>query len=117
MAYSPVEQGRLLGRPESGDVAARHGATPAQIALAWLLRQEGVVVIPKAGTQAHVRENRGALDLRLTEADLRESWTGPSRRPPARCRWRCSEQIRPAAAMNQEARWGSDERRFHPQPR
>jgi diketogulonate reductase-like aldo/keto reductase len=71
MAYSPVEQGRLLDRTELEVVAARHGATPAQVALAWLLRQEGLFVIPKAGQLDHVRENRGALDLRLTDADLR----------------------------------------------
>ena len=70
MAYSPIEQGRLAGRPELRAVAEGHGATPAQVALAWLLRQEGVIAIPKAGTEAHVRENRAALDLRLTEADI-----------------------------------------------
>ena len=70
MAYSPIEQGRLLGRRELQAVAARHGATPAQVALAWVLRQDGVSAIPRAGTPAHVRENRAALDLRLTEQDL-----------------------------------------------
>jgi diketogulonate reductase-like aldo/keto reductase len=72
MAYSPVEQGRLLGHPALRGVAGRHGATAAQVALAWLLRQEGVFVIPKAGRPDHVREDRGALDLRLTDADLHE---------------------------------------------
>jgi len=70
MAYSPIEQGRLLGHPGLQSVAARHGATPAQVALAWLLRQDGLNAIPKAGTTAHVRENRAALDLHLTEQDL-----------------------------------------------
>jgi diketogulonate reductase-like aldo/keto reductase len=70
MAYSPIEQGRLLAHPALQDIARRRDATPAQVALAWALRQEGVIAIPKAGTQAHVRENRGALDLRLTEQDL-----------------------------------------------
>jgi diketogulonate reductase-like aldo/keto reductase len=70
MAYSPIEQGRLLGHRELQNVAARHGATPAQVALAWVLRQDGVSAIPRAGTPAHVRENRAALDLRLTEQDL-----------------------------------------------
>jgi diketogulonate reductase-like aldo/keto reductase len=69
-AYSPVEQGRVLGHPVLRGVADRHGATPAQVALAWVIRQEGVLAIPKAGTPAHVRENRAALDLRLTEQDL-----------------------------------------------
>ena len=70
MAYSPVEQGRLLGHKGLAQVAQRLGATPAQVALAWTLRQDGVVAIPKAGTIAHVRENRAALDLRLSVQDL-----------------------------------------------
>ena len=70
MAYSPIEQGRLLGHPELRRVAAAHGATPAQIALAWVLRLEGIIAIPKASTLDHVRENRGALDIRLTQMDL-----------------------------------------------
>jgi diketogulonate reductase-like aldo/keto reductase len=70
MAYSPIEQGRMLGHKALGEVAARHGATAAQVALAWLLRQEGMMVIPKASRQEHVRENLGALELKLTDADL-----------------------------------------------
>lgn len=70
MAYSPIEQGRMLGHSELQRVATRHKATPAQIALAWLLRQDGLNAIPKASTPAHVRENRAALDLDLTEQDL-----------------------------------------------
>jgi diketogulonate reductase-like aldo/keto reductase len=70
MAYSPIEQGRMLGHKALGEVGARHDATPAQVALAWLLRQDGMIVIPKASRQEHVRENLGALDLKLTEADL-----------------------------------------------
>ncbi len=72
MAYSPVEQGRILRHPALRLVAQRHGATPAQVALAWTLREEGVISIPKAGTRAHVEENRAALDLRLEAADLSE---------------------------------------------
>ncbi|MGV9274873.1 aldo/keto reductase [Streptomyces griseosporeus] len=64
MAYSPIEQGRLL-RVEALDAVARSlGATPAQVALAWVLEQ-GVAAIPRSGSPDHVRENRGALDLRL----------------------------------------------------
>jgi diketogulonate reductase-like aldo/keto reductase len=70
MAYTPIEQGRMLRHKALAEVAARHGATPAQIALAWLLRQEGMIVIPKASKQEHVRENRGALDVKLTVEDL-----------------------------------------------
>ena len=77
MAYSPiehaaVEQKKLLGNPVVRGIAARHGATPAQIVLAWLLQRDGVIVIPKASDPAHVRENRAALDLGLTRQDLIE---------------------------------------------
>ena len=72
MAYSPVEQGRILRDRTLTRVAARHGAAPAQVALAWLLRHEDMMVIPKATNAAHVRENRAALDLALSPADLAE---------------------------------------------
>ncbi len=72
MAYSPLEQGRLLGQPVLKELARRLGATPAQIALAWVLSREGVVAIPKAADPRHVEENRGALDLKLSAADLAE---------------------------------------------
>ena len=70
MAYSPLDQGKLLRARELEAVGARHGANPAQVALAWLLRQDGMIVIPKATQAEHVRENRAALDLRLTAEDL-----------------------------------------------
>ena len=70
MAYSPIEQGRLLNHRDLRDVAARHGARPAQVALAWLLRQDGIVAIPKAANVAHVRENYAALAIHLTREDL-----------------------------------------------
>ncbi len=60
----------MLGHQGLGEVAKRLGATPAQLALAWLLRQEGTIVIPKASRPEHVRENLGALDLKLSEQDL-----------------------------------------------
>jgi len=73
MAYSPVGQGgRLLRDPALRAVAARHGATPAAIAIAWTLRQPGVVSIPKAADAAHVRQNAAAAALRLTPEDLAE---------------------------------------------
>ncbi|MFD6135471.1 aldo/keto reductase [Isoptericola sp. NPDC060257] len=72
MAYSPVEQGRILGDPALRKVARRHGATPAQVALAWVLAGEGVVAIPRSGSAAHVRENAAARDLRLGAEDLAE---------------------------------------------
>lgn len=70
MAYSPVEQGRLLADPALARVAEAVGATPAHVALAWTLRRDGVIAIPKAGTSAHVRENRAVADLILSDADL-----------------------------------------------
>ncbi len=72
MAYSPFEQGRMLRDRVLTAVAIRHRATTAQIALAWVLRQGDMMVIPKASTEAHVRENRAALDIELTERDLAE---------------------------------------------
>ena len=72
MAYSPLEQGRMLAKRALVAVAKRHGASPAQVALAWLLHQPGIIVIPKAGRAEHVRENRAALELALTRADLAE---------------------------------------------
>lgn len=70
MAYSPVDEGRLLTHPALLDLADRHEATPAQVALAWVLRNEGVNTIPKAGTAEHVYDDRAALAIRLTDADL-----------------------------------------------
>jgi diketogulonate reductase-like aldo/keto reductase len=70
MAYSPVEQGRLLKTRSLQTIAQSRGVTPAQVAIAWLLQQEGVVVIPKASTLAHVEQNRAALDLHLSLEEL-----------------------------------------------
>lgn len=70
MAYSPIEQGRLLGHPAIGAIARAHGATPAQVLLAWAMRDGGVIAIPKSSNPAHVRDNRGAAGLALTDADL-----------------------------------------------
>ncbi|MFD6037551.1 aldo/keto reductase [Streptomyces griseoincarnatus] len=64
MAYSPIEQGRLLGAEALDAVARSLGATPTQVALAWVL-QQGVTAIPRSGSPDHVRENRGAVDLHL----------------------------------------------------
>ena len=72
MAYSPVEQGRLLRERVLTAVAIRHRATTAQIALAWVLHHKDMMVIPKATTLEHVRENRAALNIELTEQDLAE---------------------------------------------
>lgn len=70
MAYSPIGQGALPSSPNLLAVARRHDATPFQVALAWVLRDPQVIAIPKAGTAAHVADNRRALDLSLTSEDL-----------------------------------------------
>lgn len=70
MAYSPIEQGRLLNAAVLKAIAEEHGVTPAQVALAWLLKREGTIVIPKATNPAHVRDNRAALDVHLTADNL-----------------------------------------------
>ncbi|TFW31838.1 aldo/keto reductase [Massilia horti] len=90
MAYSPLEstpaeQADLLRNRGLQEVARRHEATGAQIALAWLLQQEGVCAIPKAVQPQHVRENRAALDIRLSPQDLAELdavFPPPKRRVP-----------------------------------
>jgi diketogulonate reductase-like aldo/keto reductase len=70
MAYSPIEQGRMLNHVALREIGNRHNATPAQVALAWLLRQAGIIAIPKASTLAHVDENLASLNVKLTAADL-----------------------------------------------
>ena len=72
MAYSPLEQGALAKHRTLRALAARLSATPSQVALAWILRQPGVMAIPKASSVEHVRENRDALAVQLTPDDLAE---------------------------------------------
>jgi diketogulonate reductase-like aldo/keto reductase len=72
MAYSPIEQGKLLRDPALIDFARRHGMTPAQVALAWLLVNDDVIVIPKTSNCKRLHENLGALDYRLTRSQLAE---------------------------------------------
>jgi diketogulonate reductase-like aldo/keto reductase len=71
MAYSPIEQGRILGDRTLRAIAEAHGATPAQVALAFVLARPGVIAIPKSGNIEHVRENAGAAEITLSDADLR----------------------------------------------
>lgn len=71
MAYCPLGQGgALLANRALRQVAAGHGVSAAQVALAWALRQPGVLVIPKAGDPRHLAENAAAAELQLSEADL-----------------------------------------------
>ncbi len=73
MAYSPVGHGRgLLKNATLKKIAKRHDSTPGQIALAWVLRQPGVIAIPKAGNQAHVRDNAQSVEIQLTDEDFAE---------------------------------------------
>ena len=85
MAYSPLEQGRLMGDPDILRIAAEHAATPAQIALAWVLRNDGLIAVPKASTRGHVEQNRKALDIHLTPdqlAALDRAFPPPDRKLP-----------------------------------
>jgi diketogulonate reductase-like aldo/keto reductase len=71
MAYSPVgHSGALLKNSMLKKIAKRHEATPGQMALAWVLRQPNVIAIPKASTEAHVRDNAASLEIKLTKEDL-----------------------------------------------
>jgi diketogulonate reductase-like aldo/keto reductase len=72
MAYSPVEQARLLRSAKLQDFAARHGMSAAQVALAWLLAADDIMVIPKTSHRERVRENAAALDHPLTREQLAE---------------------------------------------
>jgi diketogulonate reductase-like aldo/keto reductase len=71
MAYSPVGHGRgLLESATLKKIAKRHDATTSQIALAWVLRQPGVIAIPKASNEKHVRDNAQSIEIKLTDEDL-----------------------------------------------
>jgi diketogulonate reductase-like aldo/keto reductase len=83
MAYSPLGQaGRLLRSPALAAVATRHGATPAQIALAWSLRDGNTIAIPKTASAGRLKENARAAGIKLTEQDLAEIDAGHA--PPQR---------------------------------
>ena len=90
MAYSPVahksaEQKRMFNDRNLKSIAAEHGVTPAQIALAWVLREPDIIAIPKASQPQHIRENRAALDIKLTDDDLAKidkSFPPPKRKMP-----------------------------------
>lgn len=85
IAYSPVEQGRLLEHELLIKIAEKHHATSTQIALAWVIRNPGVVAIPKASTVKHVQENFKSLFIRLTDEDLEQLdkiFPAPDRKMP-----------------------------------
>ena len=71
MAYSPVGHGRgLLRNATLTKIAERHNKSPSQIAIAWLLRQPGVMAIPKASNEDHVRDNAQSIEIKLTNEDF-----------------------------------------------
>lgn len=70
MAYSPIEQGRLLHDPALVAVAERHRVSVAQVLIAWAVRGPGMIAIPKASSVAHARQNAAALSVHLEETDL-----------------------------------------------
>jgi diketogulonate reductase-like aldo/keto reductase len=72
MAYSPLEQARLLKNPAFSAFSRAQGMTPTQAALAWLLDRDDVIVIPKTASRDRMRENAGALDFRLSAAQRAE---------------------------------------------
>ena len=72
MAYSPIEQAKLLRVPRLVEFARRHSLTPAQVALAWLLAREGVIAIPKTSHRQRVEENAAAREVALDAAQLAE---------------------------------------------
>jgi diketogulonate reductase-like aldo/keto reductase len=85
MAYSPIEQARLLANRKLVAFARDCGLTPAQAALAWLLARDDVIAIPKAGSRAHVTENAAALQVRLSTDQMQALdalFPPPKRRVP-----------------------------------
>lgn len=85
MAYSPLDEGRLVGHPALEEIGRIHKASSAQVALAFLLTKPGVIAIPKSGSPERVRENFGAAEIRLTAEDLRlldEAFPPPTRKRP-----------------------------------
>ncbi|ELZ25465.1 aldehyde reductase [Halosimplex carlsbadense 2-9-1] len=69
VAYSPLARGAVFDVPELSEIAEKHGVSEAQVSLAWL-RETGVTAIPKATSEAHIRDNWESLDLELDESDL-----------------------------------------------
>jgi diketogulonate reductase-like aldo/keto reductase len=72
MAYSPLGQGGLLRDATLARIARRHGAAPASVALAWVLRQDGVIAIPKTSDPDHLEEILAARDVTLQDDDFAE---------------------------------------------
>lgn len=71
-AYSPLAQGRLAGHPVLARIGAKYGKSASQVALRWLLQQDGVAAIPKATREPNLRANSQVFDFSLDEGDQRE---------------------------------------------
>lgn len=85
MAYSPLDEGRLVGHPVLEEIGRIHHASSAQVALAFLLTKPGVIAIPKSGSPERVRENYRASEIRLTSEDMNlldEAFPPPTRKQP-----------------------------------
>ncbi|PDT10518.1 aldo/keto reductase [Rhizobium sp. J15] len=85
MAYSPIEQGHILHHPELIRIAKAYQSTPAQLALAFLLQRDGVIVIPKTSNAERVAENRDCVSLDITDEDwqaLDAAFPPPARKKP-----------------------------------
>ncbi len=85
MAYSPIEQGRILHHPELIHIAKAYQATPAQVAIAFLLERDGVIPIPKTSNLRRLQENRDAVELDISEEDwtrLDAAFPPPARKMP-----------------------------------
>lgn len=90
MAYCPLAQaGRLRDSlftdPQLTQIAQQKGISVAQLLLAWVIRQPGVIAIPKASSVAHVQENAAALEVELTDEDLQlidRAWPAPQHKSP-----------------------------------
>jgi 2,5-diketo-D-gluconate reductase B len=70
VAYSPLARGKVFDVSELNEIADKHGVSEAQVSLAWLMQKDGVVAIPKASSEDHIRDNYQALDLKLDEEDV-----------------------------------------------
>ena len=72
IAYSPLAQGRVFGDPTLARIGERHGRNPGQVALRWLIQQEGVAAIPRSSREAHAEANLAIFDFALSDAEMAE---------------------------------------------
>jgi 2,5-diketo-D-gluconate reductase B len=72
IAYSPLAKGRVFGDPTLERIGARHGKNPGQVALRWLIQQDGVAAIPRSSREAHARANFDVFDFALSDAEMAE---------------------------------------------